>query len=169
METKGTFKFFVRPSSDSEMVLFAFLMQSRYDHLRAKGHPFSSMATTQARPHYDWLVGLRKHGGLFSFIDSETQRPLGIVGFSIGPLWWANGALMLQEEIIMGHPEYSGFGRIAVDWLLNKAVAEGCVAVEAGSAFADDQEHQQLENLYTKKYGFQHSYRHFTKVLGGST
>jgi hypothetical protein len=132
--------------------------------MQSFNHPFKDLVDLNSP--WDLMMLLDENEGLEVFLDSSGE-PIGAIGFSKMPLWWAKeGSSVLMEEFVVSlNDSYVGFGRIAVRRLEELAKIHDCALIMSGNLLGTSP--KQTENLYMKKAHFDFKYSHFLKVCRG--
>lgn len=133
-----------------------------YNHMTmigAKGHPLAPFVSF-GNIHRT-LETANRSGYLDVYVLGE--RIIGVIMYDFGNLWWANGACLKEMIVFTIDPDFVGFGRIALERLEELAVEHDCVLIETAGALAEDK--KLMENLYTKKGGYQVTYPTFVRIV----
>lgn len=93
------------------------------------------------------LEELCELGGLYRFVDKDTGKVHGYLGYIIEEPWYSNKTC-LSELFVLQTYGY-GFGRVAVNFLKEQAKKFGCGLMETGASMTDSPE--EVKNLYVKK------------------
>jgi hypothetical protein len=148
--------------ANNYLYMIALAIRQQMIFMQMEDHPFKDLVNT--RSPLGFVEQLYEAEGINLFV-LPSGNPVGAIGFSKVPLWWAkDGAHILVEEFVISLDDsYVGFGRIAVRRLEELARLHDCFAIMSGNLLGVVP--KQIENLYMKKANFNFHYKNFIKVL----
>lgn len=103
-----------------------------------------------------WLAG-----DLVVLYHGDTL--VGVIWSQVTEPWWTKKKALTEVLVLTVAEEWIGLGRIAAEYLTERAKAEGCAFIETAASMTDDP--APIKNLYMKRAGFTFSYPAFVKVI----
>lgn len=148
------------PLTDAGVLMLSEKLNFKLQQAAAQGHPLGRFHSPEGVQKTLWEAN---KSGMLSVWTTEDGEIGAFLMVAIGTPWWANAPVLVEESMMLFDERFAGFGRVALARMEALAEKYGCAMVHSGNILAP--EDRMVENLYTRKGGFQHTYPMFVKVL----